>query len=73
MCDTIKKIFKIIGIIAAIAGVAVAVYMLIKKFCPKCKANADDKCDYVSCSCFENDAQPLVTPDMPVADVPVEA
>ena len=53
MCDTLKKIFKIIGIIAAIAGAAAAVYMLIKKFCPKCKEAEDDKCDYVSCSCFE--------------------
>lgn len=57
MCDTFKKILKIVGIIAAIAGVAVAVYALIKKFCPDCcckKAVEDDKCDYVSCSCFED-------------------
>ena len=56
MCDTLKKILKIVGIIAAIAGVAVAVYALVKKFCPDCcgkKAVEDDKCDYVSCSCFE--------------------
>ncbi len=63
MCDTLKKILKIVGIIAAIAGVAVAVYMIIKKFCPKCKANDADKCDYVSCSCFENDAEPLIQPE----------
>ena len=73
MCDTIKKILKVVGIIAAIAGVAVAVYMLVKKFCPKCKANEDDKCDYVSCSCFENDAEPIVAPEVPVADAPAEA
>ena len=42
MCDTIKKILKVVGIIAAIAGGAVAIYMLVKKFCPKCKANEDD-------------------------------
>ena len=56
MCDTLKKILKIVGIIAAIAGIAVAVYALVKKFCPKCcgKAAEDDKCDYVSCSCFED-------------------
>ena len=56
MCDTIKKILKIVGIIAAIAGVAFAVYTLVKKFCPKCcgKAAEDDTCDYVSCSCFED-------------------
>lgn len=55
MCDTLKKILKIVGIIAAIAGIAVAVYALVKKFCPKCgcKEVEDDKCDYVSCSCFE--------------------
>lgn len=57
MCDTLKKIFKIIGIIAAIAGAAAAVYMLIKKFCPKCNPLEDDKCDYVSCSCFEDKAE----------------
>ena len=54
MCDTFKKILKIVGIIAAIAGAAAAVYMLIKKFCPKCNPLEDDKCDYVSCSCFED-------------------
>lgn len=57
MCDTFKKILKIVGIIAAIAGVAVAAYALIKKFCPNCcgkKAVEDDQCDYVSCSCFED-------------------
>ena len=47
MCDTLKKIFKIVGIIAAIAGAAAGVYMLIKKFCPKCNPLEDDKCDYV--------------------------
>lgn len=55
MCDTLKKIFKIVGIIAAIAGAAAGVYMLIKKFCPKCNPLEDDKCDYVSCSCFEDE------------------
>ena len=54
MCDTIKKILKIVGIIAAIAGIAVAIYALVKKFCPCCKKEVeDDTCDYVSCSCFE--------------------
>ena len=48
MCDTLKKIFKIVGIIAAIAGAAAGVYMLIKKFCPKCNPLEDDKCNYVS-------------------------
>lgn len=55
MCDTLKKIFKIVGIIAAIAGAAAGVYMLIKKFCPKCNPLEDGKCDYVSCSCFEDE------------------
>ena len=54
MCDTVKKILKIVGIIVAVAGAVTAVYMLIKKFCPKCNPLEDDKCDYVSCSCFEN-------------------
>ncbi len=58
--DTIKKIFKIVAIIAAIAGIACAAYALIKKFCPKCCGEGcaeDDKCDYVSCSCFEDEAK----------------
>ncbi len=54
--DTIKKILKIVAIIAAIAGIAAAIYALVKKFCPCCKDGEceDDKCDYVSCSCFED-------------------
>ena len=54
--DTLKKVLKIVAIVAAIAGVACAVYALIKKFCPKCKEGCEDeKCDYVSCSCFEDE------------------
>ncbi len=56
MCDKFKKVLKIVAVIAAVAGFAVAVYALIKKFCPKCKNDVidEDKCDYVSCSCFED-------------------
>ena len=56
--DTIKKICKIVAIVAAIAGIACAVYALIKKFCPKCcEEGTDDQCDYVSCSCFEEEVK----------------
>lgn len=56
MCDTIKKIIKIVGIIAAIVGVAAGIYMIVKKVLDK-KSNPleDDACDYISCSCFDDE------------------
>ena len=47
MCDVIKKIFKVVGILVAIAGA-------VTKVLP-CKNEVadDDESDYVSCSCCE--------------------
>ncbi len=54
--ETFKKIAKIVAIIiavaAAIAGIYVAVTKLIEKKKPK---NADDRENYVSCSCLDAD------------------
>ncbi len=54
--DTIKKIFKVVGIIAAIAAFIAGVYALVQKLCDKksCKCE-DDKENYVSCSCLDAD------------------
>lgn len=48
-----KKALKIIGIIVAVAGVAVAVYFAVKKFLDKKNQEADCEENYVSCSCCE--------------------
>ena len=54
--DTFKKIAKIVAIItavvAAIAGIYVAVTKLIEK---KNAKDADNRENYVSCSCFDSD------------------
>ncbi len=56
MCDTLKKILKVIGILAAIAAVAAGVYYLVTKVLPcKNKVEEDDRSDYVSCSCCDID------------------
>ena len=54
--DTLKKVLKALGIIAAIAGFIAGVYVLVKKLCEKknCKCE-DDKENYVSCSCLDAD------------------
>jgi hypothetical protein len=56
MCDVIKKIFKVVGILVAIAGAVAGVYYLVTKVLP-CKNEVadDDESDYVSCSCFEDE------------------
>lgn len=56
MCDTIKKIFKVVGILAAIAAAVVGIYYLVTKVIP-CKSSVDDddESDYVSCSCCDID------------------
>lgn len=54
--DTLKKIFKVLGIIAAVAGVIAGVYVLVKKLCEKKNAKCEDeKENYVSCSCLDAD------------------
>lgn len=56
MCDTIKKIFKVIGILAAVAAAIAGIYYLVTKVIP-CKSSVDDddESDYVSCSCCDID------------------
>lgn len=56
MCDKIKKILKIVGIIAAIAGAIAGIYYVVTKVLP-CKNSAaeDDSEDYVSCSCCDEE------------------
>lgn len=54
--DTLKKILKILGVVAAVAGVVAGVYVLVKKLCAKKNAKCeDDKENYVSCSCCDVD------------------
>ncbi|MDD6021777.1 MAG: hypothetical protein ACI4GA_04005 [Acutalibacteraceae bacterium] len=54
--DTIKKIFKVLGVLAAVAAFAAGVYTLVKKLCDKkCCKGEDDKENYVSCSCCDAD------------------
>lgn len=54
MCDVIKKILKIVGIIVAIAGAIAGVYYVVTKVLPcKNEVTDDDHSDYVSCSCCE--------------------
>lgn len=54
--DTLKKVFKALGFIAAIAGIIAGVYVLVKKLCEKKNAKCeDDKENYVSCSCCDPD------------------
>jgi hypothetical protein len=56
MCDTLKKILKVVGIIAAIAAVAAGIYLVVTKLLPcKNKVEEDDQSDYVSCSCCDID------------------
>ena len=54
MCDVIKKIFKVVGILVAIAGAVAGMYYLVTKVLP-CKNEVadDDESDYVSCSCCD--------------------
>lgn len=56
MSDKMKKVLKVIGIIAAIASVIVGVYYLVTKVIPyKSSVSEDDESDYVSCSCCDID------------------
>ena len=50
-----KKIFKVLGIIAAIAAACAAVYVVIEKIKAKNAPNGYDEDNYVSCSCLDDD------------------
>ena len=54
--EKFKKIVKIVAIIVAIAAAIAGIYVAVTKIIEKKKIkNADDRENYVSCSCFEPD------------------
>ena len=53
MC-TFKKVLKIIGIIAAVAGAIAGIYFAVTKFM-ECKKCSDSEENYVSCSCCDDE------------------
>lgn len=54
MCDFLKKLFKIIGILVAVAGAVAGIYYVVTKVLPcKNEVPEDDESDYVSCSCCD--------------------
>jgi hypothetical protein len=59
-CETFKKVAKIIGILAAIAAAATAVYFAVTKFI-EIKGRDDEAEDYVSCSCCDD--EPILVED----------
>ncbi len=50
-----KKFFKVLGIIAAIAAAAAAVYVAVEKIKAKNNPQGYDEDNYVSCSCLDDD------------------
>ena len=60
MCDTWKKVLKIVGIIAAVAAAAAGVYFLVMKLKEKktLASSEDDLESFVSCSCLDD--EPIV-------------
>ena len=54
--ETFKKIAKIVAIIIAVAAAIAGIYIAVTKIIEKKKIkNADDRENFVSCSCFEPD------------------
>ena len=54
--EKFKKIAKIVAIIATIAAAIVGVYIAVTKLIEKKNAkDADNRENYVSCSCFDGD------------------
>ncbi len=52
--EKFKKILKVVAIIAAIVTAIVGVYLAVSKLIEKKKLkNADERENYVTCSCFE--------------------
>lgn len=62
--DVMKKVLKVVGIIAAIAAAAAGVYFLVKKIQEKkaLKENSDLE-SFVSCSCLDD--EPILVQDTP--------
>ncbi len=54
--ETFKKIAKVVAVIVAVAAAIAGIYIAVTKLMEKKKANnADDRENYVSCSCREAD------------------
>ena len=54
--DTFKKIAKIVAIVTAIAAAIAGIYVAVTKLIEKKNAkDADNRENYVSCSCFDSD------------------
>lgn len=54
--EKFKKIVKIVAIIVAIAAAVAGIYVAVTKLIEKKKIkNADDRENFVSCSCFDAD------------------
>ena len=54
--ETFKKIAKIVAIIIAVVAAIAGIYIAVTKIIEKKKAkNADDRENFVSCSCFDAD------------------
>ncbi|MBR5497010.1 MAG: hypothetical protein IKV76_03400 [Clostridia bacterium] len=50
-----KKVLKVLAIVAAIAGVAAAIYFAVTKFMEKKQKIGNTEENYVSCSCFDEE------------------
>ena len=50
-----KSFFKVLGVLAAIAAVAAAIYVVLQKVKAKNTPESYDEDNYVSCSCLEDD------------------
>lgn len=54
--DTFKKILKVVAIISAIVAAIAGIYVAVTKLIEKKNAKiADSRENYVSCSCFDAD------------------
>ena len=54
--ETFKKIAKVVAVITAIAAAVAGVYVAVTKLIEKKNAkDADNRENYVSCSCFDAD------------------
>lgn len=50
-----KKLLKVLAIVAAIAGACAAVYVIVNKIMEKKQRIGNTEENYVSCSCFDED------------------
>ena len=50
-----KKVLKVLAIVAAIAGACAAVYVIVTKIMEKKQRIGNTEENYVSCSCFDED------------------